>query len=285
LDDLLKPFINFAKEPLLRQLVQAVEVLLVAYLLYRVLALVRGTRAWRIVLGLLVFFVVLTLSTVFHLDTLNYLLDKATLLMPVALAILFLPELRQAIEGVGKLGFWTQKLVSNEVNVEARTIEEVVAAAAEMSGSRMGALIVIEKGPPLSEIVSNGVQLDAKVSDGFLGAMFYLGNPLHDGAVIIRGSVIIAAACRLPLSEDPRIDSSFHMRHRAAMGIAEQQDCVVVVISEERGSISVASDGKLRRLGSPSELRDVLNQELRQGSLVKPNGSRRKPFARTKQLK
>jgi diadenylate cyclase len=286
LEDLLKPFLNLAKEPSWRIALDAADVLLVAYVIYRVLSLIRGTRAWRIVLGLGVFAVLIMLSSAFHLETLHWLLDKAALLAPVALVILFLPELRQTLEGVGKLGLWTQKLVvGTETSIEAQSIEEIVAASAEMSASRVGALIVLEQSAPLSEIISNGVQLEAKLSAPLLGSIFYTGNPLHDGAVVVRGNTIVAAACRLPLSESSKLDSTYHMRHRAAIGLSEQQNCLVVVISEERGSISVVSDAKLQKLSGPSELRDVLNQQLRQSNPPPLNGQKKKMFAKAKQTR
>jgi diadenylate cyclase len=251
--------------PLLKQvsLVDVLDVVVVSYVLYRLLMLVRGTRAWRIVLGIVTFVFILALSKYLQLHTLNWLLDKATILGPVALVILFLPELRQAIEGFGKLGFWPQKLGLTESKTEARTVEEVVAAVAELAAQSIGALIVIEKGAPLDEIVANGVLIESRMSAPLLGAIFYEGNPLHDGAVIVRGDSIVAAACRLPLSDSSRLDQNVHMRHRAAVGVTEVLDCIAIVVSEERGTISIASDGRLRRLATHLELRDFLNRELR----------------------
>jgi len=245
-------------------LVAMVDVLLVAYLIYRLLMLVRGTRAWRILVGIGIFVFLLGLSDRLHFQTLHWVLASATPLGPVALVILLLPEMRQAIEGLGKLDRWTQRLAApTEVRAEARTVEEIVAAAAELAAGRIGALIVLEKAAPLDEIASNGVELNAAVSAPLLGAIFYEGNPLHDGAVIVRGDVILAAACRLPLSESTRIDQSVHMRHRAAVGVTEATDAICIAISEERGTISVATEGRLRRMNGHLELRDLLNHELR----------------------
>ncbi|HEY3780137.1 MAG TPA: diadenylate cyclase CdaA [Fimbriimonadaceae bacterium] len=260
-----------------------IDILLVAFLIYRVLLLVRGTRFWRTAIGVMASYLILLIfSRELNLDTLNWLLEKSLFLAPVALVILFLPELRQALEGVGRLGEWTEKLViSDKTSIEARTIEEVVAACAEMSASRVGALIVLEKGSPLSDIAGNGVQIDAKLSAALLCSIFYEGNPLHDGAAIIRGTTIVAAACRLPLSESSRLDATVHMRHRAAVGLAEQRDAIVVVVSEERGTISIASEGKLLRLTGPSDLRDVLKQQVHETPVAK-NGQMKRIFSRTK---
>lgn len=243
--------------------VNVLDVLLVTYLVYRLLLLVRGTRAWRILGGIVIFLLVLTISDALHLNTLHWLLDKATPLGPVALVILLLPELRQAIEQLGRVGFWPQKLGGVEERADARTIEEIVAATAELAAQRVGALIVVEKGSPMEEIAANGVMLNARISASLLGSIFFGKNPLHDGAVLVRGDNLVAAACRLPLSESARLDQTVHMRHRAAVGVTEGIDCVAVVVSEERGTISVATEGRLLKLSGPGELRDILNAELR----------------------
>lgn len=242
-----------------------VDVLLVSYVVYRVLSLVRGSRAWRILGGIVIFVIALYVSDVLQLRTLHWLLDKATLLAPVALVILLLPELRQALEGFSRLGLWPDRFAAPGNRPGAQTIEEIVAALAEMSSQNIGALIVIERDNQLNEIVANGVSLDAQVTAPLIGSIFFENNPLHDGAVIIRGDKILSAACRLPLSENTELDSHVHMRHRAGVGVSEQSDCVALIVSEERGTISVSIDGKLVRVANATALRDLLNQEVRIG--------------------
>ncbi|HEY0866866.1 MAG TPA: diadenylate cyclase CdaA [Fimbriimonas sp.] len=264
MEDILRQFASLRDLSLREILVHVLDILLVAYLNYRLLMLVRGTRAWRILVGVMIFLIVLLLSRLLGLHTLYYILERATLLAPVALVILLLPELRTALETFGKLGLWPQKLVTSvEDHTEARTVEELVAACAELAAQSVGALIVIEKGTPLDEIAANGVTLDAKVSAPLLNAIFYEGNPLHDGAVIVRNDTIVAAACRLPLSESARLDPNLHMRHRAGVGVTEVFDCIAVIVSEERGTISYAYEGRVWRLANHIELRDRLNRELR----------------------
>jgi diadenylate cyclase len=263
LEEIFRPLVNLFREPSWRSLIAVVDILIVTFLVYRLLLLARGTRTWRILLGIVLFVVLLFVSSQLRLNTLHWLLDKATLLAPVALVILLLPELRQALEGFGKVGGQIQKLVTVEQTAEARTVEEVVAASAEMSAQRIGALIVIERTAHLNEIVTSGVMINASVSSPLLVSIFYEGNPLHDGAVILRGDTIVAAACRLPLSETSRLSTDLHMRHRAAVGVSEAFDCIVVVVSEERGTISVVKEGRLRRLSNHVELREYLNKELR----------------------
>jgi diadenylate cyclase len=237
-----------------------VDILIVAFLIYRLLMLVRGTRGWRIFLGVLIFTLALVVSDILKLHSLHWILEKATLLGPVALVILFLPELRQALEGLTKIGFFPGSVVDagHEKNLDRGSVEEIVGAVSEMARDKVGALIVIETGTRLDEIASNGVMLNARITTSLLASIFYGENPLHDGAVIVRGNNILAAACRLPLSESSRIDKSLHMRHRAAIGVTEQYDVLTLVVSEERGSISVVQEGVLSRVNTSTELRELL---------------------------
>lgn len=253
-----------------------VDILLVTYLFYRLLGLVwrrlRGTRSWRVILGVLSYVAAMVLSDKLGLKTTNWLLDKGIILLPVALVILFLPEIRTTLESFGKL--WSTSFAAPGSHAESHTIEEIVAGVAELSAAHVGALIVIERLANLDEIIASGVALNAQVSAPLLNSIFYEGNPLHDGAAIVRRDSIAAAACRLPLSESSRLDKALHMRHRAGVGVTELSDCVCIIVSEERGSISVASEGRLRRLANHMELREILNRELR-GEEQVPRKTRR----------
>lgn len=237
-----------------------IDILLVAFINYKILMLLRGTRAWRVILGVIVFLIALFLSTTAKLSSLHWLLDRGAVVLPIALAILLMPELRQLLEGMTRLPVLN---LASEETTEVRTIEEIVASAAELSAGRVGALIVIERKESLEEIISTGVLLNARVSAPLLGSIFYEGNPLHDGAVVVRGDTMVAAACRLPLSESRRVERAMHMRHRAALGVAEAFDCVTIVISEERGTISCSIQGNIFKLDGPNELRDLLHREIR----------------------
>jgi diadenylate cyclase len=275
-------FIDLFKADPLRN---AVDILIVTYILYRLFMLIRGSRAWRIVLGIVGFVLLLFVSGKLKLNALNWLLDKATILGPVALVILFLPELRQAIEGLGRLRFGkiqiTPKFANTVSKTELRTVEELVAAVSELASESTGALIVLERGAPLDEIASNGVVVNARVSAPLLGSIFYEGNPLHDGAVIVRGDMIVSAACRLPLSDSTRLSQNIHMRHRAGLGVTEQLDCLSLIVSEERGTISYAKEGRLRKLANAHELRDFLNTELRgEGSNAPVDKTKRRMIRR-----
>ncbi len=242
---------------------QLFDIALVTYLIYRLLILVRNTRAWRILLGIVVFVAALFLSDLLQLRTMHWVLDRATALAPVALVILLLPELRQTLEGFARLGLWTSRLGGPNVNASARAIDDLVAGVTELAKERVGAIIVIERANPLSDIIANGVPLDAQLTAALLNAIFYKGNPLHDGAAIIRGEKIVAAACQLPLSLSEDVSKKVHMRHRAGIGISEQSDCIAVIVSEERGTISLAIEGRMTMCEGVNELRELLNHELR----------------------
>lgn len=243
-------------------LMSVVDILLVSFINYRILVLIRGPRAWRMVVGALVFVLLLLFSKIVHLFAVEFILEKALVLAPVAVVILLLPELRRALEGFGKLGAWGPRIAAFENASEYKTVDQIVEACSVLATQHVGALIVIERGAPLSEIEENGVPVDAKITAALLESIFYEGNPLHDGAAIIRGDRVVCAACRLPFSENPELSKSLHMRHRAAVGITEVRDCVAIVVSEERGTISYVSEGNLRRV-SPDELRDLLVGERR----------------------
>lgn len=267
-------------EPSWRGLTNVVDILLVTFVIYRLLKLVRGGRAWRIVLGLAFFVAALAASDALGLRTLHWILDKATLLAPVALVILFLPELRQAIDSFARLGLWSGRLIGGETSLEEEVIEQIAEAVEEMAEDRTGALIVIERSNKLDDIAENGVPVHAQVTAPLLIAMFYEGNPLHDGAVVIRRNELLAAACRLPLSESDAVSDKYHMRHRAGVGMSEVSDAVVLIVSEERGQIHFAIDGELIFTESGDPLRERLRRELIAPKPTRPK-KRRKPRVTT----
>lgn len=238
------------------------DILLVTFLIYRLLKMVRGTRAWKVLIGILVFVAALVISEKLGLQTLHWILEKATVLAPVAVVILLLPELRQALEGFAKLGLWPERFITGSQSVEEQVIDELVQATEQMSREKIGALIVIERKESLDHIARNGVPVNAQVTAPLVGAIFYHGNPLHDGAAVVRKDKLISAACRLPLSENPSLDAHLHMRHRAGVGITEQADCISLIVSEERGQISVSVGGRLKRMKDGEELKAELSDLL-----------------------
>jgi len=240
-----------------------VDVLVVAFLIYHLMMLAKGTRAWQVLIGLVIFVGILVFSQLFKLETLNWILTQMLTLGPVAIVILFLPELRHALEEVGRLGFWGRGFVGLAREDVSDLVSQIVRAATILSNRRTGALIVIERETGLADITETGTELNAIVTTELLGAIFFPGNPLHDGAVIISGNRIAAAGCTLPLSVSPHIGTTIHTRHKAALGISEQSDAVVVVVSEETAIISVAFEGNLVRGLRDEALETRLTQILR----------------------
>jgi diadenylate cyclase len=251
------------------------DVLFVAAIFYSLIMLARGTRAWKIFSGLAVFGGIYLLSDILQFRTLNWLLRQIVPLAPVALVILFYPELRYALEEVGRVQFWRNRLFLLPTEDVQRLVGEIVRVAMDMSAKRIGVLIVIEREEGLDDIIKSGVPLDAEVSAELLSALFHPGGALHDGAVMIRGDRVIAAGCVLPLTERPGIGTDIHTRHRAAIGVTERSDAMVVVVSEETGSISLGAGGHLVRGMKPETLRERLLNSLQ------PSDGRqaRAPFA------
>ncbi|BDI30152.1 membrane protein [Capsulimonas corticalis] len=237
-----------------------VDILVVAYLIYHLIMLAKGTRAWQIISGLLIFVLILWFSDWAHLTALNWLLKQMFLLGPVAIVILFYPELRHALEEVGRVGFWGKNFVGLEKEDVFVMVAELVRAASFLSDKKIGALVVLERETGLTEIIGTGTMLNAAISAELLETIFYPGCPLHDGAAIVRRDRIVAAGCTLPLSDNRDIGAMVHTRHKAALGMSEQSDALVLVVSEESGIISVAFEGKMVRGLRDEALRDRLMQ-------------------------
>jgi diadenylate cyclase len=251
------------------QVLRAVfDIAVVAYFIYRLILLSKGRRSWWIIIGLGVFFLLLLLSEALGLMTLNWILKQVTPLGPVAILVLFYPELRDVLERLGRAEFWANALPVADRADMTEAIEEVVRAVGQLSPLKIGALIVLEREADLGDVLSTGTTLDAEVSSQLLATIFHHGTPLHDGAVVIRGGRVAAAECRLPLSDSSNIAPNVHLRHRAAMGLTEVSDAVVVVVSEETGTISLSVHGKLKRGLSPDDLRKRLLEEF--GRAPKP---------------
>jgi diadenylate cyclase len=251
------------------------DVTVISFVLYKLVMLVKGTRAWQILWGLAVFFLLIFVSDNLHLHTLSWLLRKVLPLGPVAIVILFYPELRHALEELGRLGFWGRGFSFLGKEDLAQMIDEVVKLSTRLSRGKIGALIVIEREIGLDTIVSTGTRLDAVVSSDLLATVFYPGSPLHDGAALIRSNRILAVGCTLPLSDSPQISSVIHTRHKAAIGITEESDAVVVVVSEETGTISLAVEGQLEREFDGDSLRARLQ------ALLSPQGTQERSVRRT----
>ena len=222
------------------------DVLIVAFLVYKVLGFIRETRAEQLAKGVLVFFLVTFLSYACHLYTLHYILSNVLQVGLIALVVIFQPELRRALEHLGRSKLTT---VFSQVDKDEakQMIGEFVRAIESMSASRTGALIVIERETLLNDIVETGTIVDSAVSEQLIGNIFYEGSPLHDGALIVRGDRLYAAGCVLPLTQNKELNKELGTRHRAGIGITENSDALTLIVSEETGVVSIARDGKLTR--------------------------------------
>ncbi len=218
-----------------------VDVLIVAYVIYRIALLIRGTRSTQMVVGLVFVGAAFVASQVLGLFTLNWLLNNFLGSLIVILVVIFQADIRRALTRVGSQSFWSPRAAA------ASAADEIATASAWLSARLIGALIVIEQDDGLGEIVESGRHVDAKVSPELLETIFMRGSPLHDGAVIINGDRVLAAGCLLPLSTNPDVSLSLGTRHRAAIGMSEDSDALVLVVSEEDGSISLARGGVLKR--------------------------------------
>jgi diadenylate cyclase len=229
--------------------VDILDILIVYYILYRILVLIRGTRAVQMLTGLIIVGVFYIISMRIGLLTLHEILSKFFNYLPIIVIILFQDDIRRALTNVGKTPFFN--LISHQAESES-IIEELVKACMALSRKRIGALIVIEQGMGLKDFIEVGIQIDSKVNAELLTSIFVSSSPIHDGAIIISEDKIIAAGCFLPLTRNPNIEKSLGTRHRAALGLTEETDAVVIVVSEEQREISIANNGELERgLDSP----------------------------------
>ena len=221
-----------------------VDILVVAFFFYRIYALIKNTRATALLKGLLFLGFLSLLSGSLQLHVVNWILEKLMTVLIVALPVVFQPELRRALEQIGRGKLYISSQVMNETDWES-VIDDVVEASEIMAEKRIGALIVFECSVGLDDYIDSGIRVDGLVSKELLGNIFIVNTPLHDGAVIIREGRIMAAGCLLPLTRDRSLSSEMGTRHRAAIGLSEQADCVVVVVSEETGIISYAYGGHI----------------------------------------
>lgn len=240
-----------------------VDILVVAFFFYRIYALIKNTRATALLKGLLFLGFLSLLSGSLQLHVVNWILEKLMTVLIVALPVVFQPELRRALEQIGRGKLYISSQVMSETDWES-VIDDVVEASEIMAEKRIGALIVFECSVGLDDYIDSGIRVDGLVSKELLGNIFIVNTPLHDGAVIIREGRIMAAGCLLPLTRDRSLSSEMGTRHRAAIGLSEQADCVVVVVSEETGIISYAYGGHIYRHMDSESLRNRLRTFLLQ---------------------
>ncbi len=238
-----------------------IDIVVVAYFLYRIYLMLKNTRAATLVKGLLVLVLFMLISRWLNLHVISWLLEKSMTVIMVALPVVFQPELRRALEQIGR-----GRLFNKGSELDEQEMEEMLNAVANatviMSRRKEGALMVFERETGLEERIETGVAVDGLISDSLLLNIFEKDTPLHDGAVIIRGKRIVAASCLLPLTENRNLSQELGTRHRAAIGISEQSDAVVLVVSEETGAVSIARNGELMRYLTADDVKEILRSYL-----------------------
>ncbi|CAM3286901.1 diadenylate cyclase CdaA [Sporolactobacillus spathodeae] len=245
---------------ILNYLTDIVDILIVTYLIYKVILIIRGTKAVQLAKGIMLIVAVWFLSSLFQLRTLEWILNNAITYGLFAIMVIFQPELRRVLEQLGRGRLFSRNPVVEEQHKQ--TIEAIVKATEYMAKRRIGALMSVERKTGLNEYIETGIAINGNLTSQLLINIFIPNTPLHDGAVIIRNNEVVAAACYLPLSESPFISKELGTRHRAAMGVSEVTDSLTVVVSEETGGITVTKNGKLTRDISLDQLRDTLDNEL-----------------------
>jgi diadenylate cyclase len=237
-----------------RWILDVLDILLVSVIVYRLLLFIKGTKAAQMLIGLGLLLGASLLSRYLELYTLDWLIQSFWAQAVIALIIVFQPEIRRALAQMGEAQF-LQTFTSAE---ELKSLEEIVRATVALANRKMGALMVIERDTSLKDFVEIGTPLDAKVSKELLISIFHPASPIHDGAVVIKGNRVVAAGCFLPITLSPEVSKAMGTRHRAGLGLAEETDAVVIVVSEETGMISLAISGKLETNLDMARLRNVL---------------------------
>jgi diadenylate cyclase len=238
-----------------------IDILIVAYILYRLILFIKGTRALQVLFGIIILAIITVFTKEFvHLNTLNWLLEKFWVVGMLIIAIVFQPELRSGLAQLGATPVANVFLAPFELEF----IKKLIPAIRELSAKKNGALIVIEQETKLGDFISTGIILDAQISREIILSIFYPGSILHDGAIIMNSSRIIAAGCILPISENPIIDKKLGTRHRAGIGISEVSDAIGIIVSEETGSVSLTYQGKIEYNISFEELQRRLTEIIKQ---------------------
>lgn len=253
------------------------DIAIVVFLLYKLFQILKGTRAWQLLKGILFLIFAMFLSDLLKLNILNYILSSVMTYGVFMLIVIFQPELRRALEQLGTNKFSKYFGMDDDVNAKIKeNIYKIAIAAMELSKTGTGALIVIEREIKIQDITSTGILMNAEISPQLLVNIFEPKTPLHDGAVVISNHKIAAASCMLPLADDKDIARELGTRHRAAIGISKESDCIVVVVSEETGKVSIAKDGTLIADVREDVLKKILMKNLIMESKPRPRKKAKK---------
>lgn len=239
-----------------------VDIMIIAYIIYHILLLIRGTRAAQMLTGILIVIAAFLLSSFVPLTTLNWVMNKFYSSFIIILIILFQDDIRHVLSRMGKKSF----IPGSDPLSSAQILDEITRAASVLASKKIGALIVLERNIILSRYIEVGIALDARVSKELMLAIFLPSSPVHDGAVIIQQGRVAAAGCFLPLTRDQNLDPNWGTRHRAAIGISQETDAIVVLVSEEGASMALVVDGKVSRKMDTKELKKSLNDLLVENS-------------------
>ncbi|OAA92370.1 diadenylate cyclase CdaA [Clostridium ljungdahlii] len=233
------------------------DILVVSYILYKGYMLIKETRAEQLLKGIVLIIFLIPISSFFNLTMLNWILTKTLTIGVLSIVIIFQPEIRRALEQLGRTAFNDKHILEDEETME-KVITEIANSVGNLSESKTGALIVIEQVTGLGDIINTGTKIDALVSSALLENIFVVNTPLHDGATVIRNNRIVSAGCFLPLTSNNDLNKKLGTRHRAAIGISENSDALIIVVSEETGTISLAMNGKIIRNYTKDRLKKVL---------------------------
>ena len=262
----------FANYSLWNYITTVLDVAIVAFIIYKLLFLVRGTRAVQLIQGIAVLLVVAVISNILELQTIQWLLSQIWAVFFVMLVVVFQPEIRRALEHIGLKSFFSKSSLEGSMD-DNDFQDHIIKTCLAESKTKTGMLLVLERSVGLNEYINNGIMMDAMVSQQVLVNIFVPNTPLHDGAAIIRGDRIAAAACFLPLTDNPYLSSELGTRHRAAIGISEVSDALVLVVSEETGRISAAQNGKLMNNLDEPNLRRLLSESAVQRTVQEKRSS------------
>ncbi|WP_300380345.1 diadenylate cyclase CdaA [Clostridium sp.] len=262
------------------------DIIVVAYIFYKGYMIIKETRAGQLLKGIMLMVALIPISYLLNLEVLNFILNKTLTIGLLSIVIIFQPEIRKLLEHIGRTAF---EEINNIENEEDRNIivNEIVNAVETLAETKTGALLVIEQATRLGEVLSSGTILDAKITSNLLENIFVVNTPLHDGATIIRKDRILASGCVLPLTNNNNINKKLGTRHRAALGLSELSDAIIIAVSEETGTISLAINGKLTRNYDKNKLRIILVNILKKKEKknVKTAGEKVKSWIKVKKTK
>lgn len=245
-----------------------VDIGIIAYIIYKIMDLIKETRAEQLIKGIIMLIIATSLSEKLGLHAVYWLLKNAMTVGVIAILIIFQPELRRALEHLGRGKFFSKRdVLEQELD---NLLDEINVAVTQLSKTKTGALIVLEQETGLNEYIETGIAIDSMVSSGLLVNLFVPNTPLHDGALVIRKNRIAAAGCFLPLTMSQNLSKELGTRHRAALGITEMSDCLVIVVSEETGVISFAMDGRLSRYLDTKSLKEIIKNNFKIKELKQP---------------